>query len=91
MATKRRAMATRSTATPQKWTREDARNHIISASVVSGVALVLSFFLLYYLADFGNMGGSIGTIPLGLVISMLMAVLVGAVLFGELLSEVISK
>ncbi len=63
------------------------RDDIIAAPIVAGVVGVLAFFVLYSLAGLKEMGGDVAGIDLGLFISLIMAAVVGAVLFGELLAR----
>ena len=63
------------------------RDNIVTAPIVAGVVAVFSFFVLYDLAGMKDMGGDLAGIQLGLFISLVMAVVVGAVLFGELLAK----
>jgi len=63
------------------------RDEIIAAPIVGGVVAVLTFFMLYSLVGMKDMGGDIAGIGLGLFISLAMAVVVGGVLFGELLAQ----
>ncbi len=63
------------------------RDDIIAAPMVGGVVGVMAFFILYSLAGLKDMGGDIAGISLGLFISMAMAVVVAAALFGELLAR----
>ena len=67
------------------------RDDITAAPVVGGVIAVLSFFMLYFLAGLQDMGGDIAGIGLGLFISLVMAVIVGVVVFGELLARALEK
>jgi len=67
------------------------RDDIIAAPVVGGVIAVLTFFMMYSLAGLQDMGGDIAGISLGLFISLVMAVIVGAVVFGELMARALEK
>jgi hypothetical protein len=66
------------------------RNDLIAAPIVAGVVGVFTFFILFSLAGFGNMPGSVAGLDLGFFISIVMAVIVAAVLFGELLSRTLN-
>ena len=63
------------------------RNDLIAAPIIAGVVGVFTFFILFSLAGFGDMTGDIAGLNLGLFISLVMAVIVGAVLFGQLMSN----
>ncbi len=63
------------------------RDDLIAAPLVGGVVGVFTFFVLYSLAGLRGMGGDIAGIDPGLFISLAMAVVVGAVVFGELLAR----
>jgi hypothetical protein len=67
------------------------RDDIIAAPIIGGVVAVLTFFILYSLVDLRSMGGDIAGVGMGLFISLVMAVIVGAVLFGELLAQALEK
>jgi len=70
---------------------ESKRDRIIAAPLIGGVVGVFTFFVLYSLVGLGKMSGDIMGLDLGLFISMMMAVVVAAVLFGELLAQALEK
>lgn len=63
------------------------RDNIIAAPLVGGLVGVLTFFMIYSLVGLKDMNGDFAGISLGLFISLAFAVVVGAVLFGELLAD----
>lgn len=70
---------------------ESRRDKIIAAPLVGGVVGVLTFFVLYSLAGLKDIGGGLMGLGLGLFISLVMAIVVAAVLFGELLAQALEK
>ena len=66
---------------------QNKRNKIRSAPIVGGVVGAFTFFMLYGLAGLSKMGSDVAGIPMGLLISGIFAVVVGSVLFGELLAN----
>jgi hypothetical protein len=63
------------------------RDSVIEAPLVSGVVGVFVFFLLYFVVNLREMNGDLIGINMGFFISLMMAVVVAAILFGELLAE----
>ncbi len=63
------------------------RDSVIEAPLVSGVVGVFVFFLLYFVVNLREMNGDLLGINMGFFISLMMAVVVAAILFGELLAE----
>ncbi len=67
------------------------RGDIVAAPVIGGVVAVMAFFILYSMAGFQNMGGDIAGIGFGLFLSLVMAVIAGAVVFGELMARALES
>lgn len=67
------------------------RDEIIAAPLIGGVVGVMSYFILYYLAGLKDVTGDVGGMPFGDLISVVMAVVIAAILFGELLANAIEK
>jgi hypothetical protein len=66
------------------------RDDIVAAPIVGGVVAVFAFFVLYQLAGLGQMEGDIAGIDIGLFISLVLGVVAGAAVFGELLAKAIT-
>jgi hypothetical protein len=63
------------------------RDNVIAAPIVGAVIAVLVFFVLFSLVGLSDMGGEILGIGMGLFISLMMAAVAGAAIFGELLAQ----
>jgi hypothetical protein len=63
------------------------RDDLIKAPIVGAVVAVFTFFVLYSIVGLSDMSGDVAGIDMGLFISLVMAAIVGAVLFGELLAQ----
>lgn len=69
--------------------KQDRRNKIVAAPIVSGVVGVFTFFMLYGMAGLSEMKSTIAGLPFGLFVSAIFAVIVASALFGELLARAI--
>jgi hypothetical protein len=63
------------------------RDDIIAAPIVAVVVAIFVFFVLFSLVGLEGMAGDIAGIEFGLFISLMMAGIAGAVIFGELLAQ----
>jgi len=67
------------------------KDEVIAAPMIGGLVAVFAFFMLYSLAGLENIEGSFLDVNLGMFISLAGAIIVGSVIFGELLVDGLSK
>ena len=63
------------------------RDEIIKASMVGGVAAVFTYFVLTSIINIESIVGDIAGLDIGQYIGLFMAAIVGAAVFGDLLSD----
>ena len=67
------------------------KDEVIAAPIVGGLVAVFAFFMLYSLAGLNSIEGSLLGVNLGLFISLAGGIIVGSIIFGELLVDALSK
>ena len=67
------------------------KDEVIAAPIVGGLVAVFTFFILYSLAGLDSIKGSLMGVSLGMFISLAGGIVVGSVIFGELLVDALSK